>query len=75
MKFAKDIHSGKKLANLEQRQMVDRFLADLERDDLILSTKDADWTIEIIEKTIKHMKGEAIDGTPMRGKPFLLQPF
>lgn len=75
MKFAKDIHSGKKLANMEQRQMVDRFLADLERDDLILSTKDADWIIEIIEKTIKHMKGEAIDGTPMRGKPFLLQPF
>lgn len=75
MKFARDIQSGKKLANLEQRQMVERFLSDLERDDLVLSIKDADWIIEIIERTIKHQKGEALDGTPMRGKPFLLQPF
>lgn len=31
--------------------------------------------IQIIEKTICHQQGEALDGTPLRGTPFLLQPF
>ena len=75
MEFAESIRSGKKLANKEQVQMVERFFQDIERDDLILSTQDADWCIEIVEKIMKHEKGEAIDGTALRGTPFKLQPF
>jgi len=34
-----------------------------------------DFCIDIIEKTLCHQQGEAIDGTPLRGEPFLLEPF
>lgn len=34
--------------------------------------KGADYIIGAIEKTFHHRQGEALDGTPMRGKPFLL---
>src|SRR5699024_6389203 len=30
---------------------------------------------QIIEKTICHQQGEKLDGTPLRGTPFLLEPF
>src|SRR5690606_37320413 len=34
-----------------------------------------EFVIQIIERTFVHDKGEAIDGTPLRGKPFLLEPW
>lgn len=40
-----------------------------------IRTKDADFVIGVIERTFKHRQGQAIDGTPMRGKPFLLEPW
>lgn len=40
-----------------------------------VNTKDADFVIGIIEKTFKHRQGENLSGEPMRGKPFLLQPW
>ena len=52
-----------------------RFLENMERDDLDIRTHDADFVIGIIEATYHHRQGEALDGTPMRGKPFLLEPW
>ena len=52
-----------------------RFLEFCERDDLDVRTRDADFVIGIIEATFHHRQGEALDGSPMRGKPFLLEPW
>lgn len=52
-----------------------RFLADLKRDDLELRTKDPDFVIGIIERTMVHRKGEALDGTPLMNTPLRLQPW
>lgn len=53
----------------------DRFLADLKRDDLELRTKDPDFVINIIQLTMVHQQGQAIDGTPLLGEPLLLDKF
>lgn len=50
-----------------------RFLDDLKRDDLEIRHKDADFVCGFIEQFDVHEKGEAIDGTPLKNKPFLLQ--
>lgn len=75
MDYADSIRSGKKIACKYLKKTVDRFFRDLEDDRYYLDTKDADFCINIIESTICHQQGEAVDGTPMRGKPFLLMPF
>lgn len=52
-----------------------RFLADLERDDLEFRTTQADAAVAIMEGLFVHRKGEALDGTPLLGKPFKLEPW
>ena len=37
--------------------------------------KDAEFVIKIIESTFCHQQGQRPDGTPLRGAPFLLEPF
>ncbi|EJE4581404.1 terminase large subunit, partial [Listeria monocytogenes] len=37
--------------------------------------KDAEFVIGIIERTFVHDQGERIDGTPLRGTPFILEPW
>lgn len=75
MEYAKSIVKGRKLANKEQIQGCERFLRDLENPDYEFRPKDAEFVIGIIEKTFVHAQGEMLDGTPLRGKPFLLEPF
>ena len=75
MEYAKSIVDGRKLANKEQIQGCERFLRDLENPDYEFRPKDAEFVIGIIEKTFVHAQGEMLDGTPLRGKPFLLEPF
>lgn len=52
-----------------------RFLADLERPEFDFNPKNAEYVIMLIEKTFCHQKGERLDGTPLRGQPFLLEPY
>lgn len=75
MEYVHSIVEGRKRANKEQRQACDRFLRDLKNPKWTFDPTDAEFCIQIIEKTFVHAQGEALDGTPMRGKPFLLQPF
>lgn len=74
-KYAADCANGKKVACPELRMSCKRFLSDLERMDFDFNPRDAEFVIKIIEKTIVHKKGEAIDGTSLTGKPFLLEPW
>ena len=75
MEYAESIRDGKKIACVELKQAVDRFFRDLENPDYWMDHKDPEFCIQIIEKTLCHQQGESLDGTPMRGKPFTLQPF
>ncbi len=75
MEYAQSIIGGEKVACLELVQSCKRFLADLENEAFEFDTREAEFVIRLIEKTFVHQQGEALDGTPMRGKPFLLLPF
>ncbi|EOP94825.1 terminase large subunit [Bacillus cereus] len=75
MEYTSSIVEGRKLANKEQIQGCERFLRDLENKDYDFNPKDAEFVIAIIEKTFVHAQGEKLDGTPLRGTPFLLEPF
>ncbi|MBS6366850.1 MAG: terminase large subunit [Clostridiales bacterium] len=75
LEYAESIRDGKKLACAELKQAVDRFFTDLNNPDYELNFKDPEFCIQVIEKTICHQQGERLDGTPLRGTPFLLEPF
>lgn len=75
LEYAESIRDGRKVACNELRQAVDRFFSDLESDDYDFETNGPEFCIQIIEKTLCHQQGEKLDGTPLRGKPFLLEPF
>lgn len=73
--YAESIRAGRKKACAELKQAVDRFFRDLENPAYDFDTKGPEFCIQIIERTICHQQGERLDGTPLRGKPFLLEPF
>lgn len=72
--YAKDVvHGKKRRVGKEIMLACTRFLSDLQRDDLELHTKEPDFVIGIIERTMVHKQGEALDGRPLMNTPFLLQ--
>lgn len=73
--YSEGIRSGRIVANEERIQAVERFFRDLENPAYYINPKGPDFCIQIIEKTICHQQGEKLDGTPLRGTPFLLEPF
>ena len=75
MEYAESIRSGRKIACRELRQSVERFYRDLKNPDYEIDHKAPEFCIGIIEKTFCHQQGERLDGTPLRGTPFLLEPF
>lgn len=75
IEYAESIRDGRKAACRELRQAVDRFFSDLDNPQYWMDAKAPEFCIQIIEKTICHQQGERLDGTPLRGTPFLLEPF
>lgn len=75
MRYAKDVVSGEILANKYRIKGCQRFLGDLKNPDYDFRPENAEFAIRIIERTMCHQQGEALDGTPLRGTPFLLEPF
>lgn len=75
LEYAKSVVEGRKVACRETRQMCERFLRDLENPDYDFRSKDPEFVIQIIEKTFVHQKGEDMQGRPLRGRPFLLEPW
>ena len=75
LKYAENIRDGKKIACIELKQAVDRFFSDLENPNYWMDCKAAEFCIQIIEKTMCHQQGEKIDGTPLRGKPFVMEDY
>lgn len=73
--YAHDVVGGRKVAGKEVVCACQRFLDDLERTDIELHTHEPDSVIMLIEKLMVHKQGETIDGTPLAGTPFVLQPW
>lgn len=75
LEYAESIRDGRKVACKELKQAIDRFFRDLDNPDYWMDPKGPEFCIQIIERTLCHQQGESLDGTPLRGKPFLLEPF
>lgn len=75
LNYAKKLASGKTNANKYRVKAAKRFLKDLKNKKYELRTKDAEFCISVIENTMCHFQGEKIDGTPLKGTPFLLTDF
>lgn len=75
MEYASSIVEGRKVACVETIQMCQRFLDDLNNPMYEFKPKNAEFVIGIIEKTFIHQKGEDMQGRPLRGRPFLLEPW
>lgn len=73
--YARGVADGTILANHDRVLGCQRFLDMVDSGVYDIKTKAADFVIGIIEATFKHRQGEDLSGTPMRGKPFLLEPW
>ena len=75
LEYAGTIRDGKKIACKELKEAISRFFRDLENPEYEMDARAPEFCIQIIEKTLCHQQGEKLDGTPLRGKPFLLEPW
>lgn len=73
--YARAAASGEIVVGTEVAAAARRFLADLERKDLTLRTKDADFVCNIIERIMVHNQGQTLDGKPLTNTPLLLLPW
>lgn len=75
MRYVRGILAGDIIANEYRIKACDRFIRDLENPAYDFVYGDAEFVINIIEKTFCHQQGEKQDGTQLRGTPFFLMPF
>lgn len=73
--YANEVVSGKKVAGEHIVYACKRFLSDLKRDDIEFRMHDATAACSLIERTLVHNQGEDLEGRPLKGKPFILEPF
>ena len=73
--YVDSILAGRKIACPELVQACQRYKNDLKNKHYEFRTADADFVINLIEKTFTHRQGEKLDGSPLRGEPFLLEPY
>ena len=73
--YVNGLISGEILANDERILAARRFLAMAEDPRYEVRTWAADFVIGIMETVLVHRQGERLDGTPLRGQPFLLEPW
>lgn len=73
--YVESIFSGRKRACKCLKLAIIRYKEDRENDLYDFNPADAEFVIQIIQKKFAHMKGETLEGVPLRGKPFLLEPF
>lgn len=75
IKYVEAVHRGTKPSCPEELAAVERFLRDLENPAWEFKCHDAEFMIQVIEKTLCHAQGETIDGKPLKGRPFRLLPY
>ena len=75
IQYADDVVTGRIIIGEDVVNACRRFQRDLQREDIELRMRDPDLAINIMQTMLVHRQGEALDGTPMMGKPFILEPF
>lgn len=75
IKYANDVIKGDIIASDDVINACNRFFNDLKRDDLELRCAQPDAAISIIEGMFVHRQGESVEGVPLMGTPFKLQPW
>lgn len=75
IKFAEDCISGKRVVGKEVVAACERFQKDLKRKDIELRTAEPDLAISIMQNFFVHQQGEDLDGKPLQGRPFKLEPW
>ena len=73
--YAEDVASGKRIEGAEVVMACQRYLADLERDDIELRPRDPNAACAIMEGFFVNAQGEDMNGMPLLGTPFRLQPW
>ena len=75
MRYVDAVIDGRIVAGEDRVLACRRFARMAASGECDIRTRDADFVIGVIEKTFKHRQGQKLDGTPLRGKPFLLEPW
>lgn len=75
IQYAKDVVARKIIIGEDVVNACQRFMDDLDREDLEFRTSQPDAACAIMEGLFVHRKGETLDGTPLLGKPFMLEDF
>lgn len=73
--YAEEVASGKRIEGAEVVMACQRYLADLERDDIELRPRDPNAACAIMEGFFVNAQGEDMNGMPLLGTPFRLQPW
>ena len=73
--YARAAVAGEIIVGAEVVAAARRFLTDMERPDLTLRTRDADFVCNIVERIMVHKQGQSLDGTPLTNTPFILLPW
>lgn len=73
--YAKGVVGRKIIANKYRIKGCQRFLDDLKNNDYEFRINGAEKVILLIERIFVHQQGQKLDGSPLRGEPFLLEPF
>lgn len=75
LEYARSAVAGKRNCNIEDIQGCKRFLGDLGNSAWDFNSGDADYVINVIQSSFYHLKGERIDGVPLKGTPLILDPW
>lgn len=73
IQYAHDVVDGKITIGADVVNACKRFLEDLKRDDIEFREADPDLVCTLMETLCVHRKGETLDGTPLLGKPLVLE--
>ncbi len=73
--YVKEVCAGKKIVGKEILLACIRFQKDLKNPTYDFRIQDAEFVIHIIENTFVHQQGELLDGTSLKGKPLILEPW
>ena len=75
MAYANGVVDGTIIAGEDRILCAKRFLHMVNDSRFEVRTWSGDFVIGIMETVLVHRQGERLDGTPLRGEPFLLEPW
>lgn len=73
--YCRGVEDGSIVAGGDVVNAVARYRADRDREDLVFDESEPKTTMAIMETTICHRQGQALDGTPLTGTPLSLEPW